>query len=139
LVLLTDGNTPANVSKRIKVGDNSTLLTKPGVHLLSGHVGKGQQFDWGVVVGVEEDVVPFFEARTPEAIQEEARVLSVMMSRARHGVVLSFSASVPTLAGRPRGYSPSQFLTPELRATLTDDAALVSWFSAADWAAVAAR
>lgn len=139
LVLLTDGSSPANISKRIRVGDNSTLLTKPGVHLLSGHVGKGQQFDWVVVVGVEEDVVPFFEAKTPEAIQEEARVLSVMMSRARHGVVLSFSASVPTLAGRPRGYTPSQFLTADLRAVLTDDAGLVAWFDAADWDAVAAR
>lgn len=139
LVLLTDGSSPADISKRIRVGDNSTLLTKPGVHLLSGHVGKGQQFDWVVVVGVEEDVVPFFEANTVEAIQEEGRVLSVMMSRARHGVVLSFSASVPTLAGKPRYYTPSQFLTPDLRAVLTDDFGLVAWFDAADWDAVAAR
>lgn len=139
LVLLTDGSSPADISKRIRVGDNSTLLTKPGVHLLSGHVGKGQQFDWVVVVGVEESVVPFFEARTPEAIQEEARVLSVMVSRARHGVVLSFSASVPTLAGKPRGYTPSQFLTPDLRAVLTDDSGLIAWFDDAAWAAVAER
>lgn len=139
LVLLTDGNSPTDISRRIRVGDNSTLLTKPGVHLLSGHVGKGQQFDWVVVVGVEEDVVPFFEARTPEAIQEEARVLSVMMSRARHGVVLSYSASVPTLAGKPRGYSPSRFLTAELRAELTDAAGLAAWSKAADWGAVSSR
>jgi DNA helicase-2/ATP-dependent DNA helicase PcrA len=62
-----------------------------------------------------------------------------MMSRARHGVVLSFSASVPTLAGRPRGYTPSQFLTADLRAVLTDSAGLAEWFDAADWEAVAAR
>lgn len=139
LGLLADGSSPADIAKRIRVGDNSTLLTKPGVHLLSGHVGKGQQFDWVVVVGVEEDVVPFFEARTSEAIQEEARVLSVMMSRARHGVVLSVSASVATLAGKPRGYAPSQFLTADLRGVLTDDAGLVAWFDATDWDAVAAR
>lgn len=139
LVLLTDGTPPADVVRRIRVGDNSTLLTKPGVHLLSGHVGKGQQFDWVVVAGVEEDVLPFFEAKTPEAVQEEARVLSVMMSRARHGVVLSFSASVPTLAGKPRGYSPSRFLTPDLRAVLKDDAQLADWFGAADWASIASR
>lgn len=139
LVLLADGSSPSDISKRIRVGDNSTLLTKAGVHLLSGHVGKGQQFDWVVVVGVEEDVIPFFEAKTAEAIQEEARVLSVMMSRARHGVVLSFSSSVPTLAGKPRMYSPSQFLTADLRAVLTDAAELVAWFRGADWDAIAER
>lgn len=139
LVLLNDASTPTEIARRIRVGDNSTLLTKPGVHLLSGHVGKGQQFDWVVVVGVEEDVVPFFEAKTPEAILEEARVLSVMISRARHGVVLSFSASVPTLANKPRGYSASRFLTSELQAELTDAEGLVTWFGSADWNAVAAR
>ncbi|MGV1033766.1 MAG: UvrD-helicase domain-containing protein [Microbacteriaceae bacterium] len=41
LDLLSHGSSPAEIAKRIRVGDNSTLLTKPGVHLLSGHAGKG--------------------------------------------------------------------------------------------------
>lgn len=139
LVLLGDGLTPAEITRRIRVGDNSTLLTKPGVHLLSGHVGKGQQFDWVVVAGAEEGVVPFFEAKSADEIVEEARVLSVMMSRARHGLVLSISASVPTLKGNPRDYAPSRFLTPDLRTSLTDARGLVAWFNDADWDAISRR
>lgn len=39
LVLLSDGTAPSDIARRVRVGDNSTLLTKPGVHLFSGHVG----------------------------------------------------------------------------------------------------
>ncbi|WP_454151179.1 UvrD-helicase domain-containing protein [Microbacterium lacticum] len=139
LELLTQGLTPAEISKRIRVGDNSTLLTKPGVHLLSGHAGKGQQFDWVVVIGLEDGNVPFFEAKSDEALREEARVLSVMMSRARHGLILSHAAAVPALNGRVFAKDPSRFLTSALRATLTDADGLVQWFRTASWDAIARR
>ncbi|MCF6746266.1 ATP-dependent helicase [Blastococcus sp. KM273128] len=139
LDLLTQGETPAAVSNRIRIGNNSTLLTKPGVHLLSGHAGKGQQFDWVVVIGLEEGNVPFFEAKSEEALLEEARVLSVMMSRARHGLVLSHAAAVPALTGRIFTKEPSRFLTADLRATLNDANELVRWFEAAPWAEIAKR
>lgn len=139
LELLTLGLAPAEISKRMRVGDNSTLLTKPGVHLLSGHAGKGQQFDWVVVIGLEEGNVPFFEAKSDEAILEEVRVLSVMMSRARHGLVLTHAAAVPALNGRVFAKDPSQFLTAELRAKLTDAGGLIQWFESAPWTEIAAR
>lgn len=139
LELLTQGQTQAEISKRIRVGDNSTLLTKSGVHLLSGHAGKGQQFDWVVVIGLEEGNVPFFEAKTDEALLEEARVLSVMMSRARHGLVLTHANAVPALNGRVFAKDPSQFLTAALRATLVDASGLVEWFKTAPWAEIAVR
>lgn len=139
LDLLTQGETPVEVSKRIRVGDDSTLLTKPGVHLLSGHAGKGQQFDWVVVIGLEEGNIPFFEAETEEALLEEARVLSVMMSRARHGLVVSRATAVPALDGRVFRKDPSRFLTQDLRATLSDAGGLVRWFKAASWGEIAAR
>ena len=139
LELLTQGLTPAEISKRIRVGDNSTLLTRPGVHLLSGHAGKGQQFDWVVVIGLEDGNVPFFEARSDEALREEARVLSVMMSRARHGLILSHAVAVPALNGRVFAKDPSRFLTSALRATLTDGDGLVQWFRTASWDAIASR
>lgn len=139
LELLTQGLTPADISKRIRVGDNSTLLTKPGVHLLSGHAGKGQQFDWVVVIGLEDGNVPFFEAKSDEALREEARVLSVMMSRARHGLILSHAAAVPALNGRVFAKDPSRFLASKLRATLTDGAGLVQWFKSASWEEIARR
>lgn len=139
LELLTLGKTPAEISNRIRSGDNSTLLTKAGVHLLSGHAGKGQQFDWVVVVGLEDGNVPFFEARTDEALLEEIRVLSVMMSRARHGLVLTHAAAVPTLNGRVLTKYPSRFLSVALRSTLTDASGLVRWLESASWAELSTR
>ncbi|MBC6496368.1 ATP-dependent DNA helicase PcrA [Microbacterium sp. 4-7] len=139
LELLSDGIKPAEVSKRIRVGDNSTLLTRRGVHLLSGHAVKGQQFDWVIVIGLEEGNIPFFEAKTEGALLEEARVLSVMMSRARHGLVLTHAAAVPALNGRVWAKERSQFLTADLKATLTDAAGIVEWFRTASWPDIAAR
>ena len=52
---LNEGVPLADIAGRIKVAQSTQLLDAPGVHLLSGHVGKGQQFDWVVVVGLEED------------------------------------------------------------------------------------
>ena len=40
----------------------ATLINASGVHLLSGHVGKGQQFDWVFIVGAEDDNMPVFRA-----------------------------------------------------------------------------
>lgn len=139
LVLLAQRLAPTDILKRVRVGDNSTLLTRPGVHLLSGHAGKGQQFDWVFVIGTEDGNVPFFEAKTPDALLEEARVFSVMMSRARHGLVLNHATAVPALNGTVWSKEPSRFLTAKLRAELTDAAGLVEWFKDADWAAVASR
>jgi DNA helicase II / ATP-dependent DNA helicase PcrA len=100
--LLADGESPAAIRARIKVGDNTTLLNIPGVHLLTGHVGKGQQFDWVVIVGAEEGSIPDFRAEgNPDAMAEEARILSVMISRARHGVLIMHAHNVPTQSGVP--------------------------------------
>ncbi|MGI8408172.1 MAG: UvrD-helicase domain-containing protein, partial [Actinomycetota bacterium] len=59
----------------------------PGLHLLTGHGGKGQQFDWVFVVGLEEGHIPDFRQTSPAQVEEELRVLHVMISRAREGVV----------------------------------------------------
>ena len=109
------------------------------MHLLSGHVGKGQQFDWAIVVGLEEDFIPFSMATTPDEIAEEARVLSVMISRARHGVILSRASSVPTNGGYPRSRAPSRFLESIATASPLDASGIVEWFKDADWAAISRR
>ncbi|GAA0993455.1 UvrD-helicase domain-containing protein [Subtercola frigoramans] len=64
----------------------------PGVHLLNAHIGKGQQFDWVVVLGLEEGSIPAFQAKTAEEIAEEERVLMVMLSRAKRGLIITKSA-----------------------------------------------
>lgn len=65
----------------------------PGVHLLNAHTGKGQQFDWVFVPGVEEDHVPDRRSTEGELLAEEQRVLLVMLSRARHGVIVTRSVA----------------------------------------------
>ena len=72
---------PAAV-QRIQVSDDPGDAVPPGVHLLNAHVGKGQQFDHVIVSGVERDLVPSKWAKTDAEIQEELRVLRVMVSRA---------------------------------------------------------
>lgn len=138
--LLRNGVTPASIRGRIRIGDDSTLLNLPGIHLLTGHAGKGQQFDWIVVVGMEEDTLPDFRQKaTTEALAEEARILAVMISRARHGVVLTFSTSVPTSSGAIRSREASQFWSPLGSGGWIKRAAIEVWFDAADWDAIARR
>lgn len=139
LDLITQGESPDDIRKRIKVGDESTLLTAAGVHLLTGHVGKGQQFDWVWIVGAEQGTMPFFKAESNDEKAEEARVMSVMMSRARHGVVVTYTDLVPTLAGNPRTVAPSEFLGRFNGLGMLDMDGIKAWFGAADWDAVAQR
>lgn len=135
--LLVDGVTIDGVLKRVKVGDEATLLSAPGVHLLSGHVGKGQQFDWVVIVGAEEGCLPDFRCTTEDEVAEEARILSVMLSRARHGVVVVSTAAVPTASGYVRGRRVSRFVAAfDSLEDLNDQAGAVAWLRAADWAQI---
>jgi DNA helicase II / ATP-dependent DNA helicase PcrA len=134
-----EGLDAKQIRARIKVGDETTLLNAPGLHLLSGHVGKGQQFDWVVVIGAEDGVIPDFRATTPETKLEEARVLSVMISRARHGVVVACSAQVPTAKGWVRDQNHSPFFTELKAAGFTNLAGVDSFLDGIDWDAVAAR
>lgn len=137
--LLRDGIPPADIRARIHIGDATTLISAPGVHLLTGHVGKGQQFDWVVIVGLEDGVIPDFRASSNDETAEEARVLSVMLSRARHGVIVSKAASVKTNAGRPMDRRPSSFLSQIASASPRDAAGLVGWFETVSWKDIATR
>ena len=64
-------------------------MVGPGVHLLNAHTGKGQQFDWTLVVGLEEGHLPGRRNSCGDALDEEQRVLLVMLSRARHGLIVT--------------------------------------------------
>ncbi|MGP9529606.1 UvrD-helicase domain-containing protein [Glutamicibacter sp. AOP5-A2-18] len=125
--LLRDGMTVDGIRQRVRFGDGDTLLTVPGIHLLTGHAGKGQQFDWVIILGLEEGSIPAFQAKSPEAITEEARVLAVMLSRARHGVLTTRTR----LAVKPWGEetaTPSRFLQ-----YLEQSPHHVSWAAAKEW------
>lgn len=130
---IEDGLTTAQIADRIQIGDQTTLLNAPGIHLLSGHVGKGQQFDWVIVIGAEDKNIPFIKAETEQEIEEEARVLGVMLSRARHGVVVTASDVVPTIGGSDRQRERSPFWTALDSAGARTMADLRVWLNSAPW------
>lgn len=91
----------------------------PGVHLLNAHTGKGQQFDWVFIPGLEEKHIPDRRSAFGAALAEEQRVLLVMLSRARHGVVVSRSKNADGRYG-PYRVEPSRwFAGLEQAASLT--------------------
>lgn len=84
----------------------------PGVHLLNAHVGKGQQFDWVFVPGFEKGHLPSFLAGNRAAeLLEEKRILLVMLSRARHGVVVSRAQTLVSKAGNTYNTDRSPWTT----------------------------
>lgn len=132
-----DGLSPADIADRIRIGDQTTLLNAPGVHLLSGHVGKGQQFDWVIIIGAEDGNMPFFKAESAAELEEEARVFGVMLSRARHGVIVTASDVVPTINGSDRSRRLSPFWSALDPGAPHDRAALTDWLNRAPWGKLA--
>jgi DNA helicase-2/ATP-dependent DNA helicase PcrA len=84
-----EGATLKDCIRRCRQAPPLDAPVAPGVHLLTAHSGKGQQFDWVVALGVEEGKLPDFRATAEEQLREELRVLHVMVSRSRRGVVLT--------------------------------------------------
>jgi DNA helicase-2/ATP-dependent DNA helicase PcrA len=137
LDLLRDHCSPVEIRSRIRAGDEHTLLSVAGVHLLTGHVGKGQQFDWVLVIGAENGCIPDFRATSRAAVTEEARILSVMISRARHGVVVSYAQNVLAQTGRWFTKDPSRFWSTLATGGLVNSDGINAWLGDADWATIA--
>jgi len=93
----------------------------PGVHLLNAHTGKGQQFDWVFVPGLEEKHIPDRRSATGAPLAEEERVLLVMLSRARHGIVVTKANTLDGPFGRYAS-TPSRWW-PGLASSATMDTA----------------
>ena len=62
-----------------------------GVHLLTLHRAKGLEFDAVFIPRLEEKELPARQARTPDEIDEERRLLYVGMTRAKRTLWLSWS------------------------------------------------
>lgn len=75
-----------------------------GLHLLTGHKGKGQEFDHVFIVGMEKGQIPDFRNEGPDDIDEELRVLHVMASRARQRLAFTFCTT--NAYGRAQDRSP---------------------------------
>ena len=79
-----------------------------GVTLASMHSAKGLEWDAVFLAGLSEGLMPISFADTPEAVDEERRLLYVGITRAREHLVFSWSLS-RTPGGRPNR-SRSRFL-----------------------------
>lgn len=117
---------------------NETIATHGGIHCLTGHAGKGQQFDWVFVLGLEDGTIPDFRAKSPESKCEEARVLSVMISRARIGVFGTYTKGRVNRGGKYRQNTPSGFIEYLKKAPglLRGKDAIETWCGKADWSAI---
>lgn len=140
LDLLQKDLNPDTIQRRIQIGDNDSLITRAGVHLLTGHAGKGQQFDWMVVIGLEEDYLPSYQAiqagDNSAMMGEEARTLAVMLSRARHGVLVTSSDIVPDDYDSKRRKQQSRFLANLFPVVKRDRQQIHDWLTDVDWKAI---
>lgn len=106
---------------QLRVREDTTEAIAAGVHLLNAHTGKGQQFDWVFIPGFEDGNMPSFLAKGKAQLEEEHRVLLVMLSRARHGVILTRAKSLISKRGRPYNTATSPWVT-DIRPALVADA-----------------
>lgn len=79
----------------LRIASDPASPAGPGLHLLNGHVGKGQQFDRVVILGLEDGHIPYYKATTNEERKEELSILHVMASRARKTLLLTVCRDVP--------------------------------------------
>jgi DNA helicase II / ATP-dependent DNA helicase PcrA len=111
LVTLT-GEIPAGSLEEfcVELGHRAAVQHAPtvdGVTLASLHSAKGLEWDAVFLVGLAEGTLPTTYAKTPEALEEERRLLYVGITRARQWLWLSY-ASARSPGGRQR--RPSRFL-----------------------------
>ncbi len=87
-------------------GEDPLAAVPTRVQLLTAHDAKGLEFDWVFFVGLEEGLLPHYNASQSQgALLDERRLVYVGLTRARHQLVLSYAR---TRNGRP--VLPSRFL-----------------------------
>lgn len=104
-----EGTSLADAMAGCRVSADPDAAVAAGLHLLTGHKGKGQEFDWVVVLGLEVGQVPHWMSEGPEEVDEELRVLHVMASRARYGLAFTF-CETETKWGRQHPTAKSDWL-----------------------------
>ena len=62
---------------------------KNAINVMTMHSSKGQEFKTVFVIGVSNNVIPYFKAKTLEEIEEERRLLYVAMTRAKDHLIIT--------------------------------------------------
>jgi DNA helicase-2/ATP-dependent DNA helicase PcrA len=123
LVALSDEYAESSLDQfNAELGRRAAIQQAPtvdGVTVASLHSAKGLEWDAVFVVGLAEGTLPTTYARTPEAVEEERRLLYVGITRARQWLWLSYAAA-RSPGGRQR--RPCRFL-PVLDPSVGRDAA----------------
>lgn len=96
---IADGTSLDDAIAGCRVSPDPDAPVSPGLHLLTGHKGKGQEFDWVIVLGLEVGHIPDFRNEDDDKLAEELRVLHVMASRARYGLAFTYSEATSTRYG----------------------------------------
>lgn len=64
------------------------------------HKAKGLQFEGVVVTGCVKDIYPHYYSKTPAAVEEDARLLYVALTRAQQSIILTMHDTNENKGGR---------------------------------------
>ena len=95
----TLGEFSAELTERAELGHAPAV---DGVTLASMHAAKGLEWDAVLLPALHEGMMPIVHAKTPEAVEEERRLLYVAVTRAREHLYLSWCPSRTPGASRTR-------------------------------------